>query len=680
MVGNFGAYPIAGNNKLKSIDLNGAGQLDVGGASFGMAGDDNANTLYGAKDRSDLIFGYNGNDVIYGVQAGQTDQTGDVMVGGLGDDAISTSGGDDQFGYDRGDGLDTITDVGGEDTLVFGATVTAADVIYQVVGNDLYIGAKDTINTALTASQVADRVKIVGGGVKWVENDPYGQPTGTTLINTVEYVIAGGTSIDLRKLDIAWTVQTYVNYSNYYPIALDLDGDGLNLSTVEGSSVVVKTAQGGLSQIAWVGPTDGFLAVDRDGDGAINRLSEISFTQDKPGATSDLEGLRTWDTNGDGMLDKADKDFGRILLFVDANQNGRSTKKELRTLEEAGIKAINLGGTATGQTAALTTESFVQNTISFVWADGRTGEGYDVALARRVLGSEGLYAGAYQAEWGARDEDGTLGQLLNDPKTAAKAARIKAKKGLLDKLGASYAEVKAAAQLDFSDNDKVDAKIAQRWKKMDASQQAAWLSGQATGMDGQQNLAALKAISSGQALVNALNDSAQAGRNLVANGLAQAGAVVLTGAAGQPDGGGPATANGLGVDFGAMSNLSSIGGGAVASQPLDGVVAASAAIGQDQAWWRGQTDSGLAGAGSLAGLLAAMDQGVGADGAATRETASDPALLQQQMLLRQAMAGFGGQAGGSAAVWNRDMTPASAVLAASGQTTTPSAFSLALAS
>jgi hypothetical protein len=439
-----------------------------------------------------------------------------------------------------------------------------------------------------------------------------------------------------------------------------------------------------------VGPTDGFLAVDRDGDGAINRLSEISFVQDKPGATSDLEGLRTWDTNGDGVLDKADKDFSRILLFVDANQNGRSTKKELRTLEEAGIKAINLGGTATGYTRDLTIDSFVQNTLSFVWADGRTGEGYDVALARRVLGSEGLYAGAYQAEWGARDEDGTLGRLANDPKTAAKAARIQARRGLLDRLGASYDEVKAAAQLDFSDTDKVDASVARRWKKMDASQRAAWLSGQASGLEGQQNLAALKAISSGQALANALNDGARAGQELVANGLAQAGAQVgaraSTGA--QTTGGSNGLA-GLGVDFGGgglSSSLggglsSSLGGGLAASQPLDGVAAATGAvIGQDQAWWRGQAGGGLAGAGSLTALLAAMDQGPDGPAAGLRSASDDPALTQQQMLLRQAMAGFGGQAGGSAAVWNRDAVQASAVLAAASPTRSPSAFTPALVS
>jgi Ca2+-binding RTX toxin-like protein len=681
--GNASAY--AGGNfadpsnaRVKTIDFNGGGQLDIGSIDYGVGGvTDGADTLVGLSgEHYDLIVGLNGNDTIWGRASGQLESKGNVIIGGLGDDVINTSNGDDQFAYDRGDGFDTITDTGGEDTLVFGSTVAAEDVIYQVVGNDLYIGAKDATNAALTASQVADRVKIVGGGVKWVENDPYGQPTGTSFINTVEYVIAGGTSIDLRKLDIAWTVQTYVNYSNYYPIALDLDGDGLDLSTVDGSSVVVRTAQGGLSKLAWVGPTDGFLAVDRDGDGAINKLSEISFVQDKLGATSDLEGLRTWDSNGDGVLDKADRDFSKILLFVDANQNGRSTAKELRTLEQAGIKAINLGGVGTGYTAALTTESFVQNTISFVWADGRTGEGFDVALARRVLGSEGLYAGEYQAEWGARDEDGTLGRLANDPKTAAKAARIQAKKGLLDKLGASYAEVKAAAQLDFSDNDKVDAKIAQRWTKMDASQRVAWLSGQASGMDGQQNLAALKAISSSQALTNALAKGAQAGQDMVANGLAQAGALVSASDPSNLDDGGQAAANGLGVTFGSASSL----GGLAASQPLDDVLSASAAIGQDQAWWRGEADGGLSGAGSLAALLATMDQGVGQSTPGALSAADDPALLQQQVLLRQAMAGFGGQTGGSAAVWNRDMSQAAAVLAASGQTTTSSAFSPALVS
>lgn len=666
--GNFAQLT---NARVKTIDFNGGGQLDIGSIDYAVGGvTDNADTLVGLSGQHyDLIVGLNGNDVIYGITTGQTEQKGNVVIGGLGDDTIYTTGGDDQFAYDRGDGRDTIVDTGGEDTIVFGSTVAAEDVIYQVLGGDLYIGLKDAADPTLSASAVQNYVRVVNGGTV----NYWDQVSSQKYL--VEFVIAGGTTIDLRKLSIDWTVQTAWNYNYVGPIALDLDGDGLNLSAVDSSDVVVKTAGGGISRIGWVGPTDGFLAVDRDGDGAINKLSEISFVQDKPGATSDLEGLRTWDSNGDGVLDAADADFDKILLFVDANQNGRSTAKELRTLEQAGIKAIDLGGQATGQTEALSADSYVQNTISFVWADGRSGEGYDVALARRVLGSEGLYAGDYQAEWGARDEDGTLGRLSNDPKAAAKSARIKAKKGLLDKLVASYDEVKAAAQLDFSDNDRVEASVAKRWKKMDASQQAAWLSGQATGLDSQRNLNHLKAISSGQALRNALDDGVQAGQDLVAQGFDQAGTRVSAGGRGADAASAQAGATGLDVGFGPTSGL----GGVAASEPLDGVVVAGGQIGESSAWWRGETGGGLAGAGSLAGLLAAMDHGVAKGGIASEPNA-DPALLQQQMLLRQAMAGFGEGKGGSAAVWSHNAAPAEPSLAASAGLSRANASSLTLAS
>lgn len=651
VVGNFATR---NNNRLKAIDMNGAGQLFLGSIDYARAGSDWNDTIHGSSSYDDFIAGYNGDDYITG--SGTAWETrGNVIIGGLGNDTISTSGGDDQFAYDRGDGVDTIIDAGGEDTLVFGSTVAAEDVIYEVVGNDLYIAARNLSNTALTASQVADRVRIQGGGVKYVVMDGYSNTVMYESLNTVEYVLAGGTSIDMRKLSVNWTQSVSYNYDYGYPIALDLDGDGLNLSAVDTSEVVVRTAGGGVSRIGWVGPTDGFLAVDRDGDGAINKLSELSFVQDKPGATSDLEGLRTWDSNGDGLLDRNDKDFSKILLFVDANQNGRSTAKELRTLEQAGIVAINLGGQATGQTRELTTESFVQNTISFVWADGRTGEGYDVALARRVLGSVGYDAGQYQAEWGAADEDGELGRLSNDPKAVAKAARIHAKKGLLEAIGASYDEVKSAAQLDFSDNDRVDASIAKRWKKMNASEQASWLSGQ-------QPSAQLRLISAVQSLVNGLNAAAQARQDVVDQGYAQAAQTVnRSGLAGGQGGQDAASvgAAGLGVGFGAAGlGLSLAAGEPLETGPAYGGVGAGSA-----AWWREETGSGLLGGGSLAERLAAMDAGPGQG--ASLAGGGDPDLVQRQALLRQAMAGFGGQSGGGAAVWTRDAGAGDLPLAAS---------------
>jgi hypothetical protein len=76
-----------------------------------------------------------------------------------------------------------------------------------------------------------------------------------------------------------------------------------------------------------------------------------------------------------------------------------------------------------------------------------------------------------------------------------------------------------------------------------------------------------------------------------------------------------------------------------------------------------------------------MDQGAGGSAPSGLGPASDDsALLQQQMLLRQAMAGFGAQAGGSAAIWNRDAAQASAVLGAADQTATSPTRNLAMAS
>jgi hypothetical protein len=75
-----------------------------------------------------------------------------------------------------------------------------------------------------------------------------------------------------------------------------------------------------------------------------------------------------------------------------------------------------------------------------------------------------------------------------------------------------------------------------------------------------------------------------------------------------------------------------------------------------------------------------MDHGAGGSTSGLRSTNDDAALLQQQMLLRQAMAGFGGQAGGSAAIWNRDAVQASAVFSAADQTTATPPLNLAMAS
>lgn len=666
------------DNRIKVIDMNGSGQLDVSQFEVYRGGTSAANTIIGLRTLSDLIAGFGGNDTIYGMQQGQWSEWGNIIIGGAGNDTIYTSTGDDQFAFERGSGRDTINDTGGEDTLVFGPNVAAEDVIYKVVGNDLYIGIADAANPNLEAHQVTDYVRIVGGGVKW--HDVY---TATDSFNTVEFVNAGGTWIDLRKLDINWTVQNTYG-GGVMPIVLDLAGDGLELTGVDASMIVSQLSSGELARTSWVGPTDGILAVDRNGDGQINQLSEISFVQDKEGAQTDLEGLRAWDTNGDGKLNALDDDWGLLKVWVDRNQNGRSTASELRTLDEAGITEINLTGQATGNSAANTRDSLVHNTLSFTWASGETGTAYDVQLARKLLSEYGLTVDQVKAAWGEdRSVEGELGRLVDNPVVGA-AARIlmdtdrslgshweqqRDAKLLID----TYRDVEFGAPVisdsdptdiagtptaDFSDHDDLYAEDEARWSQV--------LSG-TEGKDKGSNLtdpsvrATLDAYRGGSILGSYGNAF---GRPDIDDGIIDP--VVIDGGTSEVENGSarltaafiePRQLN----NDGAYANAQYGAGERVFESDL---LAAADVINQDtvdvwapvdfglantnasKTWWR--QDQGRAQFTNEAfGVLDAKTASTGASVAATA------AQLSQHQKLTQALATFGQDKGASSAIWKR---------------------------
>lgn len=444
------------DNRIKTLDMNGSGQLDVSQFEIYRGGTAWGDTITGIRTLGDFIAGFGGNDIIYGMQPGQWEDHGNIIIGGAGDDTIYTSAGDDQFAFERGSGRDTINDTGGEDVLVFGPNVAADDVIYKVVGNDLYIGIAEAGAPHLEAHQVTDYVRVVNGGIKW--QDVY---SGGAFFNTVEFINAGGTWIDLRKLDLNWTVQYSFN-GGVMPIVFDLGGDGLELTGVESSMVVSQLSSGEYARTSWVGPTNGILAYDRNGDGQINNLSEISFVQDREGAKTDLEGLQAWDTNGDGKLNALDEGWSKLKIWVDRNQNGRSTAQELRTLEEAGIVEIDLTGVATGNTAETTRDSFVHNTLSFTWASGEKGTAYDVQLARRLLDELGLSAEEVRAAWGDGSAEGELGRLASNPTVAAAANAVFSSEArvLRERLGARFDHQALAYLSDEIEGDLAGVNLA----------------------------------------------------------------------------------------------------------------------------------------------------------------------------------------------------------------------------
>ncbi|MDQ8757648.1 cadherin domain-containing protein [Sphingosinicella sp. LHD-64] len=166
------------------------------------------------------------------------------------------------------------------------------------------------------------------------------------------------------------------------PVVLDLDGDGVELVSKSVSNVHVDMdGDGVLDRTGWVAADDGFLALDRNGDGIVTDMSETSFISDVPGSVSDMEGLRAFDTNENGLLDADDEAFASFMVWQDLNQDGISQTSEIRSLSQASIAFINLTLNLTGENPENTADNIIYATGEYGRTDGSLGLVGDVMLA-----------------------------------------------------------------------------------------------------------------------------------------------------------------------------------------------------------------------------------------------------------------------------------------------------------
>ncbi|MCY4501995.1 MAG: hypothetical protein OXE57_10585, partial [Alphaproteobacteria bacterium] len=137
------------------------------------------------------------------------------------------------------------------------------------------------------------------------------------------------------------------------PIILDLDGDGVELVPLEESTAFFDiNGDGYRERMAWAAADDGFLTYDKDSDGRIAEHDELSFVSYVEGARTDLEGLRHFDSDGDGLLDPDDADWAMFRVWQDLDQDGESDPGELSSLDEAGIESISLTSDGIRRTVA----------------------------------------------------------------------------------------------------------------------------------------------------------------------------------------------------------------------------------------------------------------------------------------------------------------------------------------
>jgi hypothetical protein len=144
------------------------------------------------------------------------------------------------------------------------------------------------------------------------------------------------------------------------PLVLDLDDDGVELTSHKKGNKFDLNADGRTDRAAFVTGGDAFLALDRNGNGAIDDGSELFG--EHHGAADGFSELARFDDNRDGAIDVSDSVFSRLFLFDGAR---------LRRLADAGVVSIltSMNGSESGEVNG----NEILGTSRFLRADGSSG-------------------------------------------------------------------------------------------------------------------------------------------------------------------------------------------------------------------------------------------------------------------------------------------------------------------
>jgi len=161
------------------------------------------------------------------------------------------------------------------------------------------------------------------------------------------------------------------------PLTLDLDGDDLETVGIDPANPILfdHDGDGVANATGWIKPDDGFLVLDRNGNGLIDNGTEL-FGDSTPlyagGTAADgFAALAQEDTNGDGLVNAGDANWDNLRVWQDANSDGITDAGELHSLESLGITGFHVAKSE--NTTRLSNGNQIADLGSYIRDDGTEG-------------------------------------------------------------------------------------------------------------------------------------------------------------------------------------------------------------------------------------------------------------------------------------------------------------------
>lgn len=194
---------------------------------------------------------------------------------------------------------------------------------------------------------------------------------------------------DGRELDFNLSFQMSREFEEYYekehkldikslcdPLVINLDTDIAGVS--DQKFLFDLDSDGVKDSISVLNRGSGFLALDRNGDGAINDGSELFGT----GSGDGFKDLAAYDSDGNGWIDEADEIWDKLLIYS-MNEDGTSS---MYGLSEKGVGAIFLGNVSTDYSLKNSRDNslnaMIRKTGMFLYENGNSGTVQHLDIAR----------------------------------------------------------------------------------------------------------------------------------------------------------------------------------------------------------------------------------------------------------------------------------------------------------